>query len=148
MPLLPIPVLALSGALMLVSCADTPGEISRDTQPFDDISATADITLLGTEPFWGIDITPDGEGFVARYSSPENLDGSQFAVSRFAGNNGIGFSGSLDGQAVQIALTPGQCSDGMSDRTYPYTATVALGDAVLYGCGHTSDQPFTGDEAP
>ncbi|BDW83543.1 membrane protein [Erythrobacter sp. Dej080120_24] len=134
--------------MLVASCTDTPGEISRDTKPFDDISATTHISMLGTEPFWGIDITPDGEGFVARYTSPEDLEGSQFAVSRFAGNNGIGFSGSLDGKALQIALTPGQCSDGMSDRTYPYTATVALGDAVLYGCGHTSDQPFTGDEAP
>lgn len=140
--------LVLSAACLMAACTDTPGEIGRDTQPFDGISPTASITLLGTEPFWSIYITPDGEGFVARYASPENLDGSQFAVSRFAGNNGIGFSGSLDGNALQIALTPGQCSDGMSDRTYPYTATIVLGDAVLYGCGHTSDQPFTGDEAP
>jgi uncharacterized membrane protein len=134
--------------LLVASCTDTPGEISRDTKPFDDISATTNISMLGTEPFWSIDIAPDGEGFAARYTSPENLNGSQFAVSRFAGNNGIGFNGSLNGQDVQIALTPGQCSDGMSDRAYPYTATVAFGDAVLYGCGHTSDQPFTGDEAP
>lgn len=148
MPKLPRSILAASGGLLLLSCADAPGEIGRDTQPFDGISPTASITLLGTEPFWSIYITPDGEGFVARYTSPENLDGSQFAVSRFAGNNGIGFSGSLDGNALQIALTPGQCRDGMSDRAYPYTATVAFGDAVLYGCGHTSDQPFTGDEAP
>jgi uncharacterized membrane protein len=134
--------------LLVASCTDTPGEISRDTKPFDDISATTNISMRGTEPFWSIDIAPDGEGFAARYTSPENLNGSQFAVSRFAGNNGIGFNGSLNGQDVQIALTPGQCSDGMSDRAYPYTATVAFGDAVLYGCGHTSDQPFTGDEAP
>lgn len=148
MPIYSRSILALSGALLVASCTDTPGEISRDTKPFDDISATTNISMLGTEPFWSIDIAPDGEGFAARYTSPENLNGSQFAVSRFAGNNGIGFNGSLNGQDVQIALTPGQCSDGMSDRAYPYTATVAFGDAVLYGCGHTSDQPFTGDEAP
>lgn len=141
----------LSVALLpaaLVSCAQSDGEISRNTQPFDGISPSTSIKLLGTEPFWSVDIEPAGKAFQARYSTPDNTVGTDFTAERFAGNNGIGFSGEMDGKSVQIALTPGACSDGMSDRTYPYTATVAIGDATLFGCGHTGDEPFSGEQAP
>ena len=134
--------------LLLAACSQSPGEISRDTQAFDGIEADASISVLGTEPFWGINVEPDGEGYVATYSSPENIDGTRFAVQRFAGNNGVSFSGEMEGEAMSLAITPGDCSDGMSDRSYPYTATVSLGDSTLFGCAYTSDEPFSGEEAP
>lgn len=134
--------------LLLAACSQTPGEISQDTQAFDGIAAEASISVLGTEPFWALEIAPEGDGHTAIYSSPENLEGARFAVDRFAGNNGVSFSGTLDGEAMSAAITPGDCSDGMSDRSYPYTATVSLGDSTLFGCAYTSDEPFTGDEAP
>jgi len=36
----------------------------------------------------------------------------------------------------------------MSDRTFPFVATIALGGETLRGCGYTDSQPFTGPEAP
>jgi uncharacterized membrane protein len=144
------PFHSLAAALLscgIFACTDTPGEISRDSKPFDGIDEQAVVTAGGTEPFWSLTITPGGQGIDATYSTPELLDGVQFPVARFAGNNGLGFSGQMEGQAVNLALTPGSCSDGMSDRTYPYTATMLLGDATLYGCAHTSDEPYTPGEA-
>lgn len=144
-------LVAILGAT-LAACSATPGEISRDSEPFSAIASEASITALGNEPFWNLTVEPiaDGESaaFTATYSTPENIEGSVFPVTRFAGNNGLGLSGELDGQAVSLALTPGDCDDTMSDRNYPYTATLALGDVTLFGCAFTSDQPFTGDEAP
>ena len=140
--------LLLSLLLFPIACNDPPGEISRDTQPFDGIAPTATISLTGTEPFWGITIEPDETAFRATYTSPENIDGTAFAVTRFAGNNGLGFSGEMEGEDFIATVTPGDCSDAMSDRNYPYTATVALGDRTLIGCGYTSDEPFTGEQAP
>ncbi len=134
--------------LLLAACSQTPGEISQDTQAFDGIAAEATISVLGTEPFWALEIESEGDGHRATYSSPENPEGTRFAVDRFAGNNGVGFSGMLDGEAISAAITPGDCSDGMSDRSYPYTATVSLGDSTLFGCAYTSDEPFTGNAAP
>lgn len=127
----------------LAGCASND-QISNDTQPFDGIAESETVTLLGTEPFWDFTIT----GTNATFKSPEDLGGTVFAVSRFAGNNGLGYSGELNGEPVQIAITPGACSDGMSDRDYPYTATINWGDRTLTGCGYTDSQPFTGDEAP
>lgn len=138
----------LLGSFVVTACNELPGEISRDTTPFDGVAETASISALGTEPFWAIEIEPADGGHEAVFTTPEALEGEPFAVTRFAGNNGLGFSGELDGEPFQLALTPGECSDGMSDRTYPYTATVLRGETTLYGCAHTSDEPVTGPQAP
>jgi uncharacterized membrane protein len=131
-------------AIVLSACAQESDQaISRDSQPFDAVAEDATIDLIGTEPFWRITIA-NGE---ANYSDPQNIDGTAFPVDRFAGNNGLGFSGDMAGEPVQVTLTPGQCSDGMSDRTYPYTATVKLGDELLKGCGWTSKEPYSEPEA-
>lgn len=133
-------------AALLAACSPTSGDgiTTEESAPYDGIGADEIITLAGTEPFWGITIA----NTVATYSTPENIEGSVFEVSQFAGNNGLGFSGKLDGADVTITVTPGECSDNMSDRTYPFTATVVLGEDNLTGCGYTDQQPFSGDEAP
>lgn len=135
----------VAAALLVAGCQQSDG-IDESGEIFTGIADNATVNLVGNEPFWGMEIAPQAGGYLATYSTPENIDGATFAASRFAGNNGLGFSGELDGAAVQVALTPGECSDGMSDRAYPYTATVAIGETTLYGCGYSSDQPFSGDE--
>ncbi|EAQ27947.1 hypothetical protein NAP1_10148 [Erythrobacter sp. NAP1] len=145
----PIQLAVLALPLALAACSDVPGEITRDTEPFAGIAPEETLTALGNEPFWNVKVEPAGEGgFIATYSTPENIEGREFAVSRFAGNNGIGMSGELDGAPASLALTPGECSDTMSDRIYPYTATFALGDETYFGCAYTSAQPYIGEQMP
>jgi uncharacterized membrane protein len=129
----------------LPACAPA-GEDGIDPQgkTFDAVAPQEAITMTGTEPFWGVTIT----GNQARYSNPEHPEGFDFAVTRFAGNNGLGFSGTLFEDSFTATLTPGNCSDGMSDRTFPFVATMALGNQTLRGCGYTDSQPYTGGEAP
>lgn len=134
-------------ALALAATACTPAKtdgIDPKGKPFDRVAADEVVTLTGTEPFWAVTIT----GKTARYSNPEHPEGFDFAVTRFAGNGGLGFSGELFGAPFTATLTPGECSDGMSDRTYPYVATIALSGETLTGCGYTDRQPYTGDPAP
>lgn len=128
---------------VLVACAQQDENIAN-AQVYDGISEGETISLSGTEPFWSITIAQG----VATYSTPENAQGTDFAVARFAGNNGLGFSGELNGENVLIAVTPGKCNDAMSDREYPFTATIALGDRSLSGCAYTDRQPFKGDARP
>ncbi|QFT78795.1 COG3650 family protein [Erythrobacter sp. THAF29] len=135
-----------AAAMLATACQQSTG-IDERGEVFAGIADSATVNLVGNEPFWGMEIVPQADGYLAKYSTPDNVEGSAFAVSRFAGNNGLGFSGEIDGEDVQVALTPGECNDGMSDRTYPYTATVAIGEATLYGCGYSSDEPYTGEEA-
>lgn len=135
---------AFLAALSLAACAPSGDGIDPQGQTFDKVAADEVINLVGTEPFWGIRIA-DGK---ASYSNPDQPDGVEFDVTRFAGNNGLGCSGSMGEADVTITLTPGECSDGMSDRVFPYVATIALGEETLRGCGYTDRQPFTGDAAP
>lgn len=136
--------LGLIAPLAIAACTPASDGIDPKGQTFDKIEADEVINLVGTEPFWGVRI----EGTRANYTNPERPEGSDFTVTRFAGNNGLGYSGSMDGINVSITLTPGECSDGMSDRVFPYVATIALGEETLRGCGYTDRQPFTGDAAP
>lgn len=135
-------------ATLLGGCSQTDG-IDPEGATFDGISPEASITLTGTEPFWSVVIEPGAaDSYTARLTTPENSEGTAFSVTRFAGNNGLGFSGEFDAAPVQIAITPGECSDGMSDRTYPFAATVTLSDETLRGCGYTSEAPFDGPQSP
>jgi uncharacterized membrane protein len=134
-------------ALALTAAACTPAQtdgIDLQGKPFEKVAPTETVTMLGTEPFWHITVT----GTSARYSNPDHPEGYQFTVARFAGNGGLSFSGDLAGAPVIATLTPGECSDGMSDNRYPFVATIALGNETLKGCGYTDSQPATGDEAP
>lgn len=136
--------------LMLAAACTPPGE-TRDqgvsgaaTKTFSAIGADETISLTGTEPFWGGEI--NGTRLV--YKTPENADGAVVAVERFAGNNGLAYSGELDGKPLDLTVTPGECSDGMSDRTYPFVATLKLGEETRHGCAWTEATPFSGPEAP
>ncbi len=127
---------------LVVAC--TPAHRDRidpEGTTFDDIAPEEVVKLVGTEPFWGLRVE-GGEGL---WTTPTNYPGTRFALTRFARNGGFGFTGMLDGQSFTATLTPGECNDGMSDRTFPYVATVALGRSTLHGCGYTDSRPFTGD---
>jgi len=134
-------------AFALAAAACTPAKtdgIDPEGRPFGAVAPQEAVTMLGTEPFWNLAVT--GEEGV--WTTPDNQPGTRFALKRFAGNGGLGFSGELGGKPFTATLTPGQCSDGMSDRRFPYVATIALGGETLTGCGYTDSQPYTGPEAP
>lgn len=130
--------------LGLAACTASDDAIDPEGKTFDAVAPDEAVTLTGTEPFWNARIK-DG---TATWTTPDKPEGTAFAVSRFAGNNGLGFTGTLAGEPFTATLTPGECSDGMSDRRYPYVATIALGGETLSGCGYTTTQPFTGEGAP
>ena len=120
-----------------------PGD-TEDTRPYAGIGEREVLRFTGTEPFWGGQVTAG----TLTYSTPENIDGTEIPVERFAGRNGLSFSGTLEGAAFVMAVTPGECSDGMSDRTYPFTVTLEVGTEQRQGCAWTEAQSFTGSEHP
>lgn len=124
----------LGASFILVSCggekaANVPGD-TGDESAYSGIPEDAVIVVNGTEPFWGGRVA----GGTFTYATPDNMDGVPIRVTRFAGRGGLSFSGQWDGRAVDLAITPGECSDGMSDRTYPYNATLQLGSEQRHGC--------------
>ena len=122
---------------------DAPGN-ANDTAPYSGIAPGETIRVTGTEPFWSGDV----RGQSLTYSTPEDIDGATIQVERFAGRNGLALSGELEGAPFDMAITPGECSDGMSDRTYPFTVTLDVGGEQRRGCAWTDSRPFSGPERP
>lgn len=124
--------------------AGPTGIVSSQGAAFEAIAPEETIRFVGTEPFWGGAVT----GSEMVYSTPDNQAGDTIAVSRFAGNNGLGFSGTYSGAPLDMTVTPGACSDGMSDRSYPFTVTLKLGGEQRNGCAWTDRTPFSGPANP
>lgn len=86
----------------------------------------ADLNLTGTEPFWGVQIRKDR----ITLQRPDHPD----VTTR---NPGVSINGEVatwNAGEMTITLKPAQCSDGMSDRQYPYAAEVKVGNEMLKGC--------------
>lgn len=147
-------VLAAAAAALLAGCqpgADSAASGGDATIPdaastvaFDGIWPDETLRFTGTEPFWGGSVS----GTMLTYSTPEDPEGTAIAVERFEGRGGLAYSGSLDGADFEMAVTPLECSDGMSDRTYPFTITLQIGAEQRNGCGWTERRPFEGPEQP
>jgi len=116
----------------------------EDTRPYDGIRESETLRFTGTEPFWGGDVT----GSRLTYSTIEDQDGTAIEVERFAGRGGLSFHGQLHGQDFEMMITELGCSDGMSDRTYPFTVTLQIDEDTRNGCGWTERMPFDGPETP
>ena len=137
-------------ALFLAACqpgggggATLPGD-ANDNAGFAEIATMATIHFVGTEPFWGGEAT--GERLT--YSTPDDPQGTSIAIERFTGRGGLSLSGKLQDERFDLAVTAGTCSDGMSDRTYPYVATLKFGGETRNGCAWTDRHGFTGPENP
>lgn len=145
-------VLALSGACaLLASCHGHEGDAQDATarkhgqgNNFTAIGEDETLRFSGTEPFWGGSVT----GSTLTWTTPEKPEGTTIHVDRFSGNNGLGFSGTLEASTFNMAVTHAPCSDGMSDRTYPFTVTLEIAQATRSGCGWTEKMPFTGPKQP
>lgn len=125
-----IAALATAGALISCQTKDKAADTAAKGR-YDGIAPGETVRFTGSEPFWGGEVT----GGTLVYTTPDNPDGTAITVRRFAGNNGLGYSGTLAGKSFDMTITPGECSDSMSDRRYPFTVTLRMGNEQREGCG-------------
>lgn len=85
---------------------------------------------LGTEPFWSARV----EGATLAWSTPEQPNGQAVPIIRKDEGGKAVVSAKVGGQALVLEVSPGACSDGMSDTVYPLTVTRRLGEDVQHGC--------------
>jgi len=158
-----ISALAATVALMAVAACSEPTEPTAAAPP----AATAPVVLggvdlnqplraLGTEPFWGVDITPQALVYSGLDRPEQRLTNPGATVQ---GTTAI-YAGTTDkGSALELTLIATECSDGMSDRTYPLTVKLVIGPATapetLNGCAiptallaTTPEQPVTQPAPP
>ncbi|MCS6626375.1 hypothetical protein N0B44_25975 [Roseibacterium beibuensis] len=127
-------VLTLAACSPPAEAPDAPAAPPAPPPVLAGVDLTQPLRALGTEPFWGVDLT----GSEMVYSgadrpeqrAPQGEPTVQGTMATWEGTTGAG-------NPLKVTLTATDCSDGMSDRTYPLTAMVEIGDETLMGCAAT-----------
>lgn len=135
------PVFAALAVLALAACsrADEPAPPPPSAPEPAPVLAGVDLArpvrALGTEPFWSVELT--GTEMVYTAPEPPELRARQ-PRPLVQGTTATFESETADGAALSVTLIATECSDGMSDRTYPLTAMVKVGERELTGCAASS----------
>lgn len=95
--------------------------------------------INGTEPFWHMVVvrprifysSMEGDTLLFDYREPRQAAGRQ------EGHVQVFELGAGQQLLLRSTLPECPCSDGMSDQTYPYQATLILKNKVLEGCGRS-----------
>jgi uncharacterized membrane protein len=90
----------------------------------------AKLRLIGTEPFWSIDLDNDR----LTYSSAAQPEKRTARIARSEAGGELRLTGSILTRPISARIVRATCSDGMSDRVYAYSAKVTYGDETLAGC--------------
>lgn len=122
-------------ALALAACG-RPKQPEKDATPAPAaLPATAGLSLegrlvaTGTEPFWRLEIAPEGLTF----STPEGPD----IKAAYAALSPDEAGASLASGRIKVRLSVQPCSDGMSETAYPMRASVDVqGMGAFSGCAY------------
>jgi uncharacterized membrane protein len=149
----------LLAALSLAACEDQPtvdagppaaeapegeGDPAPASTTLGGVDLDGDVSLIGTEPFWGVQFTSGSVSY-------SGVDRPELTAVRPApviqGTIATWTMTTSDGTDLVVTLAETECSDGMSDRTYPLTAQVVIADETLNGCGaSTAWMQSTGED--
>lgn len=89
------------------------------------------LRAIGTEPFWAARI----EGRCVTYSHPEDQQGTRVWTRFKPIPHGGAWTGALDGQQFELRTRNApQCSDGMSDKSYPLAVELLVKGERRKGC--------------
>jgi uncharacterized membrane protein len=138
-------VLVLAGCSPAEAPAPSP-ELTAPAAVLGGVELAGPLRAIGTEPDWSVDLTgtemvytsPEPPGQRARQPEPV----IQGTTATWAGET-------ADGATFKVTLVATECSDGMSERTYPLTAMVTVGERALTGCAaSTATITSSGESGP
>ena len=141
--------LAAVSVLILSACSQgeepaPPPETPGPAPVLAGVDLTKPVRALGTEPFWSVELN----GTEMVYTTPEPPE--QRAPQPepvIQGTTATWETKTGAGVALSVTLVATECSDGMSDRTYPLTAMVRIGETSLNGCAASSAAIMTAGES-
>ena len=135
-------VLTALAALAVAACsppAETPDRPEPGPAAAPAVLAGIDLTqplhVAGNEPFWAIRMTGT-EMIYSGVDRPEQRAPQGGPVMQ--GTMAVWETTTGAGNALKVTLSATDCSDGMSDRVWPLTALVEIGDERLMGCAATA----------
>lgn len=107
-----------------------PEPVAASPAAASKVAAEAAWHAFGNEPFWSV----EARGGTLVFKTPENQAGVTLQGRRVPSLVGTVIVGEEEGGDFHLGITPGECSDGMSDRNHAYAATFILGDRTYKGC--------------
>ena len=131
-PLLYLAILIGLGATPLIAGLDAANSAQSPTE-----TRSEEFRVVGTEPFWGMSVskrgivysTPDSKPRSFPYTAPINAQGRPADLVRV-----YRLQGKPNTNNVLVINKVATCSDSMSDKQYPYSATLILDNTVREGC--------------
>lgn len=142
---------AALSVLVLAGCspAEEPAPSPEPAAPaavLGGVELAGPLRAIGTEPFWSVELT--GTEMVYTSTEPPGQRARQ-PEPVVQGTTATWESETADGTRLKVTLIATECSDGMSDRTYPLTAMVTVGDLALTGCAaSTAAITSSGESGP
>ena len=85
---------------------------------------------FGNEPFWSV----QARGGTLVFTTPDDQRGVTMLGRRVPSLVGTVILGSGPRGEFHFGVTPGKCSDGMSDRAHAYTSTFIYDGVTYKGC--------------
>ena len=128
----PLPCAAL--ILLLSACAGKPATPAQAAEPAASTGPpTRALRALGTEPGW---IAEVGGGAQPRISLQLDYGERKLEVAKARFNEqDQRYAGTAsDGTPVTLSYRRELCGDGMSDRDYPASVSLQVGDREYHGC--------------
>lgn len=129
-------VVPIALALLITACGRTPMGSTEPVGPPADAPTLAaadysgDFDAVGTEPFWSVKVRSSA----LTLARPDHPDVTTARPGiRIEEEAGV-FDAPMGARRLVLRLTPGECSDGMSDRRYDYRAEVTVNGETLKGC--------------
>ena len=133
-------ILAPLAVLTLAACSrgETPDQPAPEPAGpetvLGEVNLEEPLRALGTEPFWAVELT-GSEMVYSGADRPEQR--APQGQPTMQGTMAIWEATTGAGNPLKVTLMATDCSDGMSDRTWPLTAMVQIGDETLMGCAAT-----------
>lgn len=90
---------------------------------------------FGNEPFWSV----QARGGTLVFTTPDDQNGVTLLGRRVPSLVGTVILGSGPKGEFHFGVTPGDCSDGMSDRTHAFHSTFSYGGTTYEGCAEPVD---------
>ena len=133
-------LIAAATALAALSACSQPAAEKAPVAPAEartlaKVDLDQPLRVMGTEPFWAVEITPTGLTY-SGVDRPEQKAANPGPALQ--GTVAVWTTETVAKTPLVVTLTATDCSDGMSDRTYPLTAKVEIGGESLTGCAASS----------
>lgn len=144
------PAFTILAVLALAACtrAEEPDQPDAPPEPppvLGGVDLAQPVRALGTEPFWSVELA--GTEMVYTPLDPQARAHAPQPNPVVQGTTATYETETADGTALRVILVATECSDGMSDRTFPLTAMVKLGDLDLTGCAASAAAVMSSGES-